>query len=189
MKVEQEKFRNLYKRLLDFYPRTFREQLAESMEQTFNDLCNEKRQDPRGLWSFALWTFGETAVGIFREHLLLLNGGDIMQTMLTNLRSSALIGFLSILPFLVMEVVNRQNFRAIGKEDFPFPLFGILWFGAMLFVLTGMPILRTVRAKNDLLAHPVSLLLRIVVLVALAWAWGSWIVDQWPCFIGVPNCD
>ena len=113
-----------------------------------------------------------------------------MQTILANIRSSALFGLLVVLPFIMMELINRQEFRALGKEDFPFPLFGLLWFGAMLFVLTGMSILRTLRrARHNLFAHPVSLVLRMVVLVALGWAWGSWIIDQWPCFIGVLNCD
>ena len=113
-----------------------------------------------------------------------------MRTLFINIRSSALFGLLIVLPFIMMELINRQEFRALGKEDFPFALFGILWLGAMLFVLTGMPILRTLRrARHNLFAHPVSLVLRMVVLVALAWAWGSWIVDQWPCFIGVLNCD
>ena len=60
--------------------RAFREQLGESMEQTFKDLCNEKRQTKQGLFGFVLWTFIETAIGIFREYLLLISPGDIMQT-------------------------------------------------------------------------------------------------------------
>lgn len=34
----QHKVRILYKKLLNFYPREFKEQLGESMQQTFNDL-------------------------------------------------------------------------------------------------------------------------------------------------------
>ena len=105
------------------------------------------------------------------------------------LRSSALISFLLILPFLIMEGVNRHSFRAMGKEDFPFPLFGILWISSMLFVLILSPIVRNARAGNRILANPVSLLIKIVFLAAIAWVWGIWIVDQWPCFVGVPNCD
>jgi hypothetical protein len=88
------------------------------MEQTFNDLCNEKQQTKQALLGFVLWTFIETALGIFREHLLLISSGVIMQTIL----------------------------RTIGS-----------------------PVL-------------VSLLLFAVGVVSL-------IVDQWPCFVGVPNCD
>ena len=50
------------------------------MEQTFNDLCNEKQQTKQALLGFVLWTFIETAIGIFREHLLLISPGDIINT-------------------------------------------------------------------------------------------------------------
>lgn len=45
-----------------------------------------------------LWIFIETAMGIFREHLLLIIEGDIMQTTLTNLRLPALISLLLVIP-------------------------------------------------------------------------------------------
>ena len=70
---EQETLRTLYRKLLAFYPRTFRERLGEPMEQTFNDLCNERKQQAEYSWSgFVLWIFVETALGILREHVLLV---------------------------------------------------------------------------------------------------------------------
>src|SRR5688572_15745247 len=113
MEYDQSAVRILYKRLLTFYPRGFREQLAESMEQTFNDLCNEKWQTKEKFFGFVLWTFIETAIGIFRERVLLIIEGDIMQTILTNLRLPGLIGLLFVIPFMIMEVVNTQNFNAV----------------------------------------------------------------------------
>jgi hypothetical protein len=144
------------------------------------------------LLGFLFWTFSETTIGIFREHLFLITEGDPMQTIFTNLRSSVLISFLTVLPFMIMEWVNRQSFRASGKESFPFPLFGILWLDAMLFLLIGMASLRSVRnvlAGKKIEVNAVFLLIGVVFLVGTAWAWGVWIIDQWPCFIGVPNCD
>ncbi len=141
----------LYKKLLTFYPQAFREQLAESMEQTFNDLCNEKRQTKQGLFGFVLWTFIETAMGIFREHLLLISPGDIMQTILKTLGSSALISLLLILPFMIMEVVNRRNFN----EDFPFVLFFGLWLNLFAISLILLPIVRARRTGNHDMANPV----------------------------------
>jgi len=276
MEYNQSIVRVLYKRLIAFYPRGFREQLGESMEQTFNDLCREKRQTKQEFFGFVLWTFVETAIGIFREHLLLISSGVIMQTILKPLRSSALIGFLLIFPFMIMEVVNRRNFN----EDFPFMLFFGLWlnlFGISLILLPIMrarrtgkhhianpvptqgntlltnpksalmtsvvlillivilsflaslgwvndpnpeqlyvfgipvvsqiivlilfslpiaagiiasrPIVSTLRAGGSLFAHPIHLI--IVVVISLLFAVGvvGLIVDQWPCFIGVPLCD
>jgi len=181
---EQKTVRHLYKKLLAFYPRAFREQLEESMEQTFHDLFNEKRQTKSGLFGFVIWAFIETAIGILNEHLLLIKG-DSMQNILTNLRLPTTISFLLILPFMIMEVINRRSFN----EDFPFPLFIIMWLLPVLFLLTGMPIVRNVRAGNSILASPVILLIRVVFLIFIAWFWASLLIDQMPCFLGVPNCD
>ena len=274
---EQEIVHSLYKKLLTLYPQTFKEQLGESMERTFQDLCNEKRQTKKELLGFVLWTFIETAIGIFKEHLLLISSGDIMQTILKTLGSSALISLLLILPFMFMEVFNRRHLN----EDFPSMLFFVMWLnlfaisaillpimrarrtgdhdmatpiptqkntlltnpksaaiisvilflspgilplleavgwlsldrlfngpnpevaylpgmfmsiGLILFpiaagMIAGGPIVSALRTGGRLFAHPLHLI--IVVVISFLFTAGviSLIVDQWPCFIGVPNCD
>ncbi len=72
------------------------------MEQTFNDLCNEKQQTKQALLGFVLWTFIETTIGIFKEHLLLISSGVIMQTLFNTLGSPALVSLLLIFPFMIM---------------------------------------------------------------------------------------
>ena len=274
---EQNTIRQLYRRLLALYPRAFREQLAESMEQTFQDLWNEKRQTKKGLFGFVLWTFIETALGIFRERLLLISPGDIMQTVLRTLGSSAVISFLLILPFMIMEVVNRRNFN----EDFPIFLFFVMWLnlfafslillpivqgrrtrghdmanpipthgntlltnpksaalisvalvlfllilslldylgwvplnrllngpnpevaylpgmflslGLILFpiaagIIASVPIARTLRAGGRLFAHPINLIIVVFISSTFAIGLATLIIDQWTCFLCVPNCD
>jgi len=150
---EQEIVHKLYRKLLTLYPREFRERLGESMEQTFHDLCNEKRQTKKELFSFILWTFTETAIGIFREHLLLISQGVVMQTMLKTTGSSALISLLLILPFMIMEVVNRRNFN----EDFPTFLFFVMWLNLFAFSLILLPIVRGRRRGNDDRTNPVQM--------------------------------
>ena len=106
MAYDQETVRTLYKKLLTLYPRTFRERLGESMEQTFNDRYQErKRQAEQGLFSFVLWMFVETATGIIQEHILLLTQGDAMKNITTNPKSAALVGFLFALPIVVMNTI------------------------------------------------------------------------------------
>jgi hypothetical protein len=272
---EQATTHALYKKLLTLYPRVFREQLGESMEQTFQDLWNEKRQTKKGLFGFVLRTFVETVIGIFKEHLLL--PGDIMQTILKTIGSPSLISLLLILPFMIMKVVNRQNFN----EDFPFVLFFDLWFnlfaislillpivrarwtgnhdmanfsptqgnnllkkpkwaaiisvivflspgilplldslgwlsldrlfngpspevaylpslfismGLILLpvtagIIAGGPIVSTLRARGRLFAHPIHLIIVVVISFLFAAGIVGLIMDQWPCFMGVPNCD
>ena len=108
-----------------------------------------------------------------------------MKNMFLTLRSPALISLLLIIPFMVMEVVNRWGFN----EGFPFPLFIIMWLLPVLFILTGMPILRNMRAGDNMLAKPGLLLIRVVLLIFIAWFGGTLLIDQMPCFLGVPNCD
>jgi hypothetical protein len=277
MMYEQEIVHTLYKKLLALYPQTFKEQLGESMERTFQDLWNEKGQTKKELPSFILWTFIETAIGIFREHLLLISPGDIMQIILKTSGSSALISFLIILPLMILEVLNRRNFN----EDFPSFLFLVMWLnlfavsiillpivrgrrtgnhdmanpvpaqgntlltkpgaaaiisvvvflspgilplldslgwlsvdrlfngpspevtyppgmflslGLILFpiaagIIAGRPIVRTLRAGGSLFAHPINLIIVVLILSTFAIGLANFIIDQWPCFIGAPNCD
>jgi hypothetical protein len=205
-----------------------------------------------------------------------------MKNILTNLRPSALMSLIFVVPFMLMELINRQSFFISGKESFPIGLFVMLWLLSMLFILILMPIVRslqaghnimadpvptqgntlltnprsaaiisfilvlplaiipllesldmngllerlingpnpdqlyvpgqllalvflslpvaagfiargpivnTLRAGGSLFTHPINLIIVVVILASLAWSWGSWTIDQWPCFIGVPNCD
>lgn len=275
----QKMARVLYRMLLSLYPQTFKDQLAESMEQTFRDAYNEhKSQGARGLFKFVSWAFIETATGILREHLFLISSGGIMKTLFKTAGSSTLTSLLLILPFVIMEIVNRRQFN----EDFPYALFFIMWINlfavililspivrskrvgkvdatnsspaqrnalftkpksaliasvvliliivipllifslgqesaatsnteyfyaygvqvpsqliALVFFLipiiagyiAGMPIVKTVQSGGSLFAHPLHLIIVVVISFLFAAGFASLVVDQWSCFIGVPLCD
>lgn len=199
-----------------------------------------------------------------------------MQTSLKRFGSAALISFLLILPFAVMEIVNRRNYN----EEFPYMLFSFLWFNLfavglmslpvvlnkwikqdnpnsnplqkqtllthpksslvisvmlILFIailsllsyvglipseindvsvfvfgiqvpgvfvafalylspilsgyIASMPIVRTLQSGGSLFAHPVHLIIVVVISVIFAAGVINLLVDQWPCFMGVPICD
>lgn len=203
---------------------------------------------------------------------------EILQTTLRNFSVSALISFLFVLPFSIMEIVNRRNYN----EEFPFTPFLALWINVfalslillpivlskrankqgninsnpvtgnswltnpkssliisvalILFIVipsllsllgwapmqelnteyvfafgiqvpnifiaftlfsfpiiagyvASMPIVRTLQTGGGMFAHPIHLI--IVVVLSFLFAVGviGMIVDQWPCFLGVPNCD
>ena len=177
----------LYRKLLTFYPRDFKDQFSESMEQTFNDLYNEqKRYTNRGFFSFVFWMFIETALGIIKENILLFTQGNAMRNILTNLRWPASISFTLVLPFMILELVNRRSFN----EGFPVTLFGILWLLPTIFILTLMSIVRNLqRAGNSILVNPITLVLRVIFLAIIIWMSAGILIDQMPCFLGVPNCD
>jgi hypothetical protein len=107
-----------------------------------------------------------------------------MKTALTTLRLPAIISSTLVLPFIALELFNRANFLA--SEGFPFVLFTVLWLLPAAFVLSLMPI---VRAGDRHRSQPHRLIVRIALLIFIAWVWGAIIFDQLPCCLGVPNCD
>ena len=175
----------LYSKLLRLYPRRFRERLGESMEQTFQDLYYERWEARQRLFGFVLWTFLETSGRIIEEHVLQIRRGDAMQAFLTTFKVPVITSFMLVLPLMIMEVVNRRSFN----EGFPILLFIVMWLLPVIFLLILTPMIRTVRAGNSLLGSPIKLLLSIAFLVLIAIVWTSALVDQMPCFLGVPNCD
>ena len=159
MDKRQATARSLYEKLLALYPREFREQLGESMQQTFNDLYNEqKRQTERGLLRFVLSMFIETAVGIIQEHILLIKDMNPMKNILTKLRSPAIIGFLVILPFMILEfmfvMIKRLQFDLRDALD-SLVTFGFLWLGVAAILLILMPIVRTIRSGSNTMANSI----------------------------------
>jgi len=106
-----------------------------------------------------------------------------MKNYLTNLRWPLLISTLLVLPFLLLELVNRWSYQ----EGFPIPLFGLLWLLPLGFILILTPVVRDVRAGDKL--KYISFVLRIVLLILIAWLWVAIVLDQMHCFLGVPNCD
>lgn len=142
-------------------------------------------QHPSARWWFAL--------GCARVALFPPRKGGLLQTIMkrtkksiiTDLGSAALISFLLVLPFMILEWVNHRNLH----ESFPIALFGFLWLLPMAFIVILMPTARTVRAGNGITANPFNLLFRVAFLTLIATVWGWGVIDQLPCFMGVPNCD
>ena len=274
--------RALYRRLLGFYPLSFRERMGESMQQSFNDLCNErKREAGRSYPIYLIWIFIETTAGIIGERISQFKEASRMKGLFRNLGMAAITSLLLILPLMLMEWVNRRSFRAAGSEDFPSPLFIFLWLSLFALALILLPVLRSLRtgrsgaanslpaqqdtlltaprraamislglllpfvivgvldslgvrpldrlfngpdpsqtylpglflalvflslpvaaaviarqpivgtlqAGGSLFAHPVNLVIVVLVVSVIMMSLGSWISDQWPCFLGVPSCD
>jgi hypothetical protein len=186
MKLDKETVHTLYKKLLTFYPRAFRQRFGEAMEQTFDDLYNERsRPKGQGWLGFVLWMFVETAMGIVSERAVVIKEMTTMKNFFTSLSLSAIISFLIVLPFIILELTTSSNAPRTNLSLFGYVF---LWILPMTFILILMPIVRTIRAGNNVMIHPVFLLLRSVFLVVLAWTWGEFIVDQMPCFLGASGC-
>lgn len=102
-----------------------------------------------------------------------------------NLKAPAIIGAVLVLPFMILELVNGGGIHG----NFPIPLFGFMWLLPVSFVVILMSIVRSRPAGNRSMPNPVSLLSKVALLILIAWLWVSLVVDQMPCFLGVPNCD
>ena len=139
MTYDHNMVHTLYRKLLSFYPQAFRERLGESMAQTFNDLYEERQTMP-GRFSSVLWIFAETAVGVAREHVLLLREGDVMKNILSNSRFTALISsILLAVAFIVAPLIYlvgnlRDAMGPFGYNVADF-LYGPVWAASLVFVV------------------------------------------------------
>jgi uncharacterized transporter YbjL len=70
-----------------------------------------------------------------------------------------------------------------------FMSFGLILFPITAGIIAGRPIVNTLRAGGSLFRHPINLIIVVFILSTFAIGFASFIIDQWPCFIGVPNCD
>jgi hypothetical protein len=110
-----------------------------------------------------------------------------MNNVLAAIRLPMIISSILLLPFMALELINRQAFRA--REGLPVILFFVLWLLPAAFILISVPTLRNVRSVSRSGTYLISVLLGVAALIFIAWLWGSTILDQMPCFLGVPNCD
>jgi len=102
-----------------------------------------------------------------------------------SLGSSLLISSGLVGPFIVLQWVNRRTFQ----QDFPFVLFVFMLLHSLLIVLVVTPALRRLRAEDSLSALKLSHWAGLLLGVFLAVGYVRLVMDQLPCFLGVPNCD
>ena len=193
--------RTLYKKLLTFYPRQFRDQLGESMEQTFHDLYKEQKHQPTRAF-FVLSIFAETAMGIVREHVLLITEGATMKAMLANPRSAAVTGFLLCLPLAVPYLILIYDIKPlIGSLNNLLTIDGqqinnlgrIVIFGGLLllpiaFVLNLRPMLKRDGTEGKRKLYVLNLIVGAIILLFIIMTWGSLIMESIYCLRGI-RCD
>jgi len=176
------------------------------MEQTFNDLCNERKQQAKQTsFGFLLWMFIETLAGIIKEHLMNIKRGATMENIIPNHKSAALISFLLAMPFALVLLIEVSGIEPLhgflvtltteAGNNPRLSAFGmIIMFGTLLllplgFVISLVPVVRNVRAGNNFTANPVNLLIAAALFIFIAILVTGFVIDQYPCWIGVPNCD
>ena len=105
---------------------------------------------------------------------------DILPENSRSLRAEAIASSLLLAPFFILESVTSRGFA----RGFPAALFIFMWVLGLSFV----SILNSLAASG----RPASNLLFVLkggALILIGWMWVTLVIDQMPCFLGVPNCD
>lgn len=90
-----------------------------------------------------------------------------------------------VIPLVVLQWMNRRAFH----EDFPFVLFAFMSVHALFIVLLVTPALRQLQLERRLGALKFHHWAGLAVAAVLISVYAEVVVDQLPCFLGVPNCD
>lgn len=118
-------------------------------------------------------------------------------------RSVAMVGIILALPITLIFLIagfNIEPFNGFLKTLFAtdntkmhiFGLFVLLAAMALLpiaCILNLAAIGRSLRAGNSVVTNPANLLVTIGLLAFIITLISGFVVDQYPCWIGLPNCD
>lgn len=131
--------------------------------------------------------------------------GKTMEKIITNHKSAALIGFLLALPLAILLLIEISGIEplhgflvALTTDAGSNPRLNItgkiLTLGTLLllplgFVISFAPVVRNVREGYGFRANSVNLLISAALCVLIATLITGFAIDQYPCWIGVPNCD
>lgn len=144
------RYRYWYRKLLSFYSRPYRERFAESMEQTFNDLCRERAAAGEGLFGFVVCVFVETTAGILREQMRFI----MMQKSI--IRVALVTAGILLIPF----------FGNIFIDGWNWPPFAFAFWGALLF---GTGLAFEVIARKGGTAYRVATGIAVAAAFVLFW--------------------
>lgn len=96
-----------------------------------------------------------------------------------------LISSALVWPVVALEWITRRTL----DEGLPWVLFTFMAIHSLLTVLLLTPAVRQLRAGGGLRALRVRHWAGCVLGVVLAFGYVNLLIDQLPCFLGVPNCD
>ncbi len=99
--------------------------------------------------------------------------------------TALLVSSTLVAPFIVLQWVNRRA----PHEGFPFVLFIFMSLHSLAIVLLLTPALRRLRSEGEFRALKLGHWAGFVLAAILVFAYVDVVIDQLPCFLGVPNCD
>ena len=183
------------------YPRAFRERLGESMKQTFDDLCAERKHHQKPVHVFVLFTFAETIAGIVREHALQIRPGDIMKNITDPIPAASIsfilalpIGLLAAIFFSEIELLQAPVKYALSVDGQQVNMLGRgVLLGGMLALPVALgldlaPIVKSFRTNGKLAAHPANLIVGVLIFALMTVTWGGLALETVRCGMGL-SCD
>ena len=115
----------------------------------------------------------------------MIDGNTVRARPYRNVTMAAVIGLAAVLPFVLLEVINRRGYG----EGFPAVMFFTLWLFSFGFIYTLIPVTKSLISGQPAGGSRAGLLGRLTLLIVAGWLWATLVSDQMPCFLGVPNCD
>lgn len=128
-----------------------------------------------------------------------------MENIISRHKSAALIGFLLAMPLAILLLIEISGIEPLhsflvtltteaGNNPRLSPFGKILTLGVLLllplgFIISFAPVARNARKGYGFTANPVNLLIAGALFIFIATLVTGFIIDQYPCWIGVPNCD
>ena len=97
---------------------------------------------------------------------------------------AAAISTLLVLPLALLEA--RHESLTAGRGALV--LYAVLWIVPVACSVSAAPLIKAYRGAAGP-GRSITGWLRVLLLVLLAGFWIGLVVDQMPCFLGVPNCD
>ena len=175
-----------------------------TLTQQQRNVWSGGKQTKRGWFAFVLWLFMETSAGIVREDLAEIKREGIMEKLTSNNRTSAIIGLLLAMPLAVLLMITVYDIAPLSglyktltteadghRINGPGRAFeiGALLLLALGFIVTVVPFVRNVRSGSRSTASPINLLIVAALFIFIATLVIAFVIDQYPCWTGVPNCD
>lgn len=200
----------LYTLLLRLYPKRFTERFGEEMKFVFVESLLDAHAQTGRMGAIAFWirTIADLCSSALREWLAEKEKGKEEGKSMTTSKFispniAALLGFLLFVPgaFMISSLMLNIEPTLITQFIPPVPqdqphIIGSLIAVTLIVVLPTIGLIlnlvqiqRIRRAGGSILAHPLNLIFALACFALIAALLIGIIVDQWPCWQGVPNCD
>lgn len=196
----------LYAFFLKLYPGPFKGAFAHEMNFVFAESLHDAydRHGIRGVVLLWARTSVDLLQSLSHEHIQHRREQYMLKrNESTRSRSLAIAGLLLCLPGIALVSMLLLNIEPVfgplassmsapGQPDVTGTLAALtllVLLPLIAFVINFAPLRQTMQAGASLLTHPMNLAVAVITLTILALFIGAIIIDQYPCWIGVPNCD